>query len=84
MAETRPPIDALMIHSARRQHTGAADKIAARIINCANAVRQDLAAARPAAPAARQLAADVQALLETLAELRTVEKIAVWARQPAA
>ena len=78
------PVDALMIHSARRQHTATADKIAARILNCAHAVRQDLAAARPAGPAARQLAADAQALLEALAELRAVEKFAAWTRQPAA
>ena len=78
------PVDALMIHSARRQHAATADKIAARIVNCAQAVRQDLAHGRPAGPAARQLAADAQALLEALAELRAVEKIAAWTRQPAA
>ncbi len=78
------PVDALMIHSARRQHSAAADKIAARIINCAQAVREDLAHARPAGPAARQLATDAQALLEALAELRAVEKFAAWTRQPAA
>ena len=78
------PVDALMIHSARRQHAAAADKIAARIVNCAHAVRQDLAHSRPAGPAARQLAADAQQLLEALAELRAVERIAAWTRQPAA
>ncbi len=78
------PVDALMIHSARRQHAAAADRIAARIANCVHAVRQDLANARPAGPAARQLAADAQALLEALAELRAVEKMAAWTRQPAA
>jgi len=78
------PVDALMIHAARRQHSAAADKIAARILNCAQAVREDLAHARPAGPAARQLAADTQALLEVLAELRAVERLASWARQPAA
>jgi len=78
------PVGALMIHSARRQHAAAADKIAARIVNCAHAVRQDLAHSRPAGPAARQLAADAQQLLEALAELRAVERIAAWTRQPAA
>lgn len=78
------PIDPLMVSSARRQGTAAADKIAARILNCAQAVRQDLAHARPAGPAARQLAADATALLEALAELRAVEKFAAWTRQPAA
>ena len=77
-------VDALMIHSARRQYATAADRITARILNCAQAVRQDLAHARPAGPAARQLAADAQALLEALAELRAVEKLAAWTRQPAA
>ena len=78
------PIDQMMIHAARRQHAAAADKIAARILNCAQAVRKDLALARPAGPAARQLAADAQALLEALAELRAMEKFATWTRQPAA
>ena len=78
------PVDALMIHSARRQYSASADKIAARIVNCAQAVRQDLAHARPAGPAARQLAADAQALLEALAELRAVERLAAWTRQSAA
>ena len=78
------PVDSFMIHSARRQQLAAADKIAARIINLGHAVRQDLALARPAGPAARQLLADATALLEALAELRTVEKLASWTRQPAA
>jgi hypothetical protein len=78
------PVDALMIHSARRQAAAAADRIAARILNCAQTVRQDLAHARPAGPAARQVAADATALLEVLAELRAVEKMAAWTRQPAA
>ena len=78
------PIDALMLHSARRQSVAAADKIATRILSCAQAVRKDLALARPAGPAARQLAADAQALLEALAELRAVEKFAAWTRKPAA
>lgn len=78
------PVDAMVLHAARRQHAAAADKIATRILHCASAVRQDLAAARPAGPAARQLAADAQALLEALAELRAVEKFAAWTRQPAA
>ena len=73
-----------MIHAARRQYSASADKIAARIVNCAQAVRQDLALGRPAGPAARQLAADATALLEALAELRAVEKLAAWTRQPAA
>ena len=78
------PIDPMMIHSIRRQHAAAADKIAAQILACAQAVRQDLAHARPAGPAARQLAAGAQALLETLAELRAVDQLAAWTRQPAA
>jgi hypothetical protein len=78
------PIDGLMIHSARRQHAAAADKHLARIASCTHAVRLDLAHGRPAGPAARQLAAEVQGLLETLAALRAVEKFAAWARQPAA
>ena len=78
------PVDALMIHSARRQHAAAADRIAARIVNCAHAVRQDLANARPAQAAARQLLADAIALYEELAGLREVEKMATWTRQPAA
>lgn len=76
--------DAMMIHAARRQYAASADKIAARVVNCAQVVRQDLAHGRPAGPAARQLAADAQALLEALAELRAVEKLAGWTRQPAA
>ena len=76
--------DPLLLHSARRQHTAAADKLAARIVNLANAVRQDLALARPPGPAARQLSADATALLEALAELRVVEKFAAWTRKPAA
>lgn len=78
------PIDGLMIHSAKRQHTATADKLAARALSCAQAVRQDLAHGRPAGPAARQLLADATALLEALAELRAVEKFAAWTRQPAA
>ena len=81
---TAQPVDALMIHSARRQAAAAADKIAARAARCAHAVREDLAHARPAGPAARQLAADATALLEALAELRAVERMAAWTRQPAA
>ena len=81
---TRQPVDQMMIQSSRRQYAASADKIAARIFNCAQAVREDLAHARPAGPAARQLAADAQALLEALAELRAVEKFASWTRQPAA
>lgn len=78
------PIDQMLIHGARRQHAANADKIAARILNCAQAVRKDLSLARPAGPAARQLACDAQSLLEALAELRAVEKFAAWTRQPAA
>jgi hypothetical protein len=81
---TARPVDGLMIHSARRQHAGAADKIATRVINCAHAVREDLAHARPPTVAVRQLAVEVTALLETLAQLREVEKFAAWTRQPAA
>lgn len=81
---TASRIDGYSLDSARRQHAAAADRIAARVLNCAQAVRQDLAHARPAGPAARQLAADVQILLETLAELRAVERFAAWARKPAA
>ena len=80
----RQPLDAMMIHAARRQHAAAADRIAARILNCAQAVRDDLSHARPAGPAARQLACDAQSLLEALAELRAMEKFAGWTRQPAA
>ena len=78
------PVDPTTIHAARRQQTSAADKLAARIINLAQAVRQDLALGRPPGPAARQLAADATSLLEALAELRAVEKLASWTRQPAA
>ena len=78
------PVDPTTIHAARRQQTSAADKLASRIINLAQAVRQDLALGRPPGPAARQLAADATALLEALAELRAVEKLASWTRQPAA
>jgi hypothetical protein len=78
------PIDPAMIDSARRQHAAAADKHAARIASCTHAVRQDLAHGRPAGPAARQLLAEAQALQETLAQLRTVERFAAWTRQPAA
>ena len=81
---SRQPVDALMIHSARRQHVNSADKLARQITACANEVRRNLANGRPAGPAARQLARDAQALLEALAELRAVEKIAAWTRQPAA
>lgn len=76
------PVDPLTM--ARRQHAAAADKITARILNCAQAVRQDLAHGRPPGAAARQLYADTQLLLETLAELRTVERMASWSRKPAA
>ena len=78
------PVDALMIHSARRQHAAAADKLAQRAASCAQAVRVDLAHARPAQAAARQLLADAIALCEELAGLREVEKMAAWTRQPAA
>ena len=78
------PVDPTTIHAARRQQTSAADKLASRIINLAQAVRQDLALGRPPGPAARQLHADATALLEALAELRAVEKLASWTRQPAA
>ena len=78
------PVDPTTIHAARRQQTSAADKLASRIINLAQAVRQDLALGRPPGPAARQLAADATSLLEALAELRAVEKLASWTRQPAA
>jgi len=83
-SRTGRPVDGLLIHSARRQHAGAADKIAARILNLARAVREDLAHGRPATAAARELDTQVTALLETLAELRTVEKFAAWARDAAA
>lgn len=78
------PVDATMIHSARRQHTAAADRLAQRVASCAQAVRLDLAHNRPASAAARQLLADAIALLEQLAELREAEKFAAWTRQPAA
>lgn len=78
------PAESTMLHSARRQHAHAADKLAARIINLAQAVRQDLALGRPPGPAARQLSADATALLEALAELRAVDRLTAWTRQPAA
>ena len=81
---TAQRVDQMMVQSSRRQYAASADKIAARVLNCAQAVREDLAHGRPAGPAARQLAADAQALLEALAELRAVEKFAGWTRQPAA
>ena len=83
MSATRPA-DSTMIHIARRQHAASADKLAVRIANCTQAVRQDLAMGRPPGPAARQLLANATALLEALAELRTVEKLASWTRQTAA
>jgi hypothetical protein len=83
MAQTQP-IDATMLHSSRRQHAAAADKLAQRAESCARAVRLDLAHARPAQAAARQLLADAIALNEALAQGREVEKIAAWTRQPAA
>jgi hypothetical protein len=83
MAAT-PPAESTMLHSARRQHVHSADKLASRIINLAQAVRQDLALGRPAGPASRQLLADSTALLEALAELRAVDRLASWTRQPAA
>ena len=78
------PVDPTTIHAARRHHSSAADKLAGRIVNLAQAVRQDLALGRPPGPAARQLHADATALIEALAELRAVERLASWARQPAA
>ena len=78
------PVDPTTIHAARRQNTAAADKLAARIINLAQAVRQDLALGRPPGPAARQLSTDATALLEALAELRAVEKLASWTRSSSA
>ena len=83
MSATRPA-DSTMIHIARRQHAASADRLAVRIANCTNAVRQDLAMGRPPGPAARQLLADAIALIEKLAELREADKHASWARQPAA
>ena len=78
------PVDNLMIDSLRRQHAATAQKLITRIASCNQAVRLDLAHNRPAGAAARQLQAEVQSLLDTLAELRTVERLAGWARKPAA
>ena len=78
------PIDPAMLDSARRQHAAAADRHAARIASCNHAVRQDLAHGRPPGAAARQLLAEAQALMETLAQMRTVERFAAQVRQPAA
>ncbi len=78
------PFDQAMIASSRRQHAAAVDKLAQRVASCAQAVRLDLAHARPAQAAARQLLTDAIALCEALARLREVEKMADWTRQPAA
>jgi hypothetical protein len=83
MPDTRP-VDAMMIHSARRQHAAAADKLAQKAAACAHAVRLDLAHARPAGAAARQLLADAIALSEALARLAEADRFASWTRQPAA
>ena len=63
--QTRP-VDQIMVQYNTRQHIVAADKLAARIANCANAVRKSLADGLPAAPAARQIGYD---LMELMAEL---------------
>lgn len=76
-------IDPLAVDSARRQHTAAADRLFQRIINCAQAGRVDIAHGRPPTAAARQIDSDITSLLETLAELRTVEKFAARVRKAA-
>ena len=78
------PLDAVMIASSRRQHVNTADKIFARIVNCAQAGRQQLANGQPAAPAARQIGIDLLELMPELGELREATRFAGWTRQPAA
>lgn len=78
------PIDTLTIHTERKRHLLAADKITGRIASCNQAVRVDLAHGRPAGAAFRQLAAEVDALREILAGLRMIDKLTGVARQPAA
>jgi hypothetical protein len=78
------PVDAIMIQSASRQHTVIADKLAARIANCAGAVRKHLSDGQPAAPAARQIAADVMELIAELAKLSEDSRFTSWTRQSAA
>ena len=78
------PVDPTTIHAARRQNTAAADKLAARIINCANAVRMHVANGQPAGPAARQIASDATELIAEIARLAEDDRLAGWTRQPAA
>jgi hypothetical protein len=77
-------VDAMTLHLARRQHVNAADRLAQQAASCLHAVRQDLAHDRPAGAAARKAHDSIQALLEALAELRAVERMASYARKPAA
>lgn len=79
-----PPVDTTMIASSKRQHANSADKLLARIANCAQAGRQQLANGQPAGPAARQIGSDVLELIGELAKLAEADRFAAWTRQPAA
>ena len=79
-APARPqtrPVDQTMLQLSTRQHIVAADKLAARIANCASAVRKSLADGLPAAPAARQIGYD---LMELMAEIGRLAEDGQFAR----
>jgi hypothetical protein len=78
------PIDPTMLATSRRQHANSADKLFARIANCAAAGRQQLGNGQPAGPAARQIGSDVLELIGELAKLAEADRFAAWTRQPAA
>lgn len=75
------PIDQTMLQYAARQHIAAADKLAAKIANCAETVRKHLTDGQLAGPAARQIAVDVADLIAELAKLGEDGQFARLTRQ---
>jgi hypothetical protein len=72
------------ITAAKYQHAHSVQRSALRIKNCADQVLQDMAHGRPPGTAARQIAADVQDLLRSLAVLGVLDEVAAMLRMQAA